>query len=110
VKDVRRSERLTDSPVCLVADEGGLDLHLERLLARHGEGGGMKAERILELNPRHPLIRTLAERAGQGGAADALADAAWLLVDQARVLEGEPPADPAAFSRRMTTVLAQAFG
>ncbi len=110
VKDVRRSERLTDSPVCLVADEGGLDLHLERLLARHGEGGGMKAERILELNPRHPLIRTLAERAGQGGAADALADAAWLLVDQARVLEGDPPADPAAFSRRMTTVLAQAFG
>jgi molecular chaperone HtpG len=110
VQDVRRSERLTDSPVCLVAGEGGLDLHLERLLARHGEGAGMKAERILELNPRHPLIRTLAERAGQGGAADALTDAAWLPVDQARVLEGEPPADPAAFSRRMTDVLARAFG
>ena len=104
VRDVRRSERLTESPVCLVAGEGGVDLHLERLLARHGEAG-MKAERILELNPRHGLIRSLAEKAARGGAAGELADAAWLLLDQARILEGEVPPDPAAFSRRMAAIL-----
>jgi molecular chaperone HtpG len=100
VKDVRVSARLTDSPVCLVADEGDLDMHLERLLRQHkriAEG----ASRILEINPKHPLIRTLAKLVGKKGAADDLADAAHLLLDQARILEGEQPPDAAAFAQRL---------
>jgi len=100
VKDVRASERLTDSPVCLVADEGDLDMHLERLLRQHkriAEG----ASRILEINPKHPLIRVLAKLVGKKGAADDLADAAHLLLDQARILEGEQPPDAAAFAQRL---------
>ena len=62
VKDVRVSERLTDSPVCLVADEGDIDMHLERLL-RPASPGRERRQRILEINPKHPLIRALAERA-----------------------------------------------
>jgi molecular chaperone HtpG len=104
VKDVRVSARLTDSAVCLVADETDMDINLERLLKQHrqlDEG----AKRILEINAEHTLIRKLAERAGQSGAATELADAAHLLLDQARIVEGEPPPDPAAFSRRLAGVM-----
>ncbi len=107
VKDVRASERLTTSAVCLVADDGDMSLHLARLLRQHRRDAAEKP-RILELNPRHPLILRLAAAARDGGAAT-LGDAAWLLLDQARVIEGEPPADPAAFARRLATVLERAI-
>jgi len=102
VKDVRGSERLTESAVCLVADEGDMGIHLERLLRQHQQGAG-EAPRILELNPRHALIRQLAEKAKQEGAG--LADQVWLLFDQARIMEGETPSDPQAFARRLSAVL-----
>src|SRR5262249_21176456 len=88
VKDVRSSERLTDSAVCLVADEGDMDMHLERLLKQHRRlDAGSK--RILELNPRHKLIERLAATVGEAGASDQLSEFAWLLLDQARIVEGE---------------------
>jgi molecular chaperone HtpG len=102
VKDVRSSERLTDSPVCLVADEGGLDMHLERILKQHKRLDEL-SPRILEINPRHALIRGLAAKARAGG--PALADAAHLLLDQARILEGETVPDPQAFARRMAAAM-----
>jgi molecular chaperone HtpG len=104
VKDVRTSDRLTDSAVCLVADEGDLDMHLERLLKQHNQLSEA-AKRILEINPRHPLIARLAQMVEKEGAADALGDFAWLLLDQARILEGEQLPDPAAFARRLASVL-----
>jgi molecular chaperone HtpG len=106
VKDVRASERLTDSPVCLVADEGDLDIHLERLLKQHKQLAAT-ARRILEVNPRHPLIERLADLAGKDGASDMLGDFAWLLLDQARIVEGEPLPDPSAFARRLSAALAK---
>lgn len=109
VKDVRASKRLTDSPVCLVADEGDMDMHLERLLKQHRYlGTATPTPRILELNPTHPLIRRLAELAKNGHAAsDAVTDAAFLLLDQARIIEGEPVADPAAFAKRLAGFMAK---
>ncbi|MCC7271022.1 MAG: molecular chaperone HtpG [Alphaproteobacteria bacterium] len=106
VKDVRASERLTDSPVCLVADDGDLDMHLERML-RAARQIDARAKRILELNPRHRLIQGLAQRATEPGTAEELGEVAHLLLDQARIVEGEPPADPAAFSRRLAGALAR---
>ncbi|MBF0334859.1 MAG: molecular chaperone HtpG [Alphaproteobacteria bacterium] len=106
VKDVRASVRLTESPVCLVAEEGDMSIHLERLMRQHRQGAsGLKPRRILEINPHHALIRGMAARAGEDGAADLLADSAHLLLDQARIVEGEPPADPAAFARRLASVM-----
>ena len=107
VKDVRASERLTDSPVCLVADEADLDMHLERLLKQHRQmDAAAVTPRILEVNPRHALIRRLADLARDGDGADGvLADAALLLLDQARIVEGEPIPDPAAFSRRLASMM-----
>jgi molecular chaperone HtpG len=104
VKDVRCSERLTDSPVCLVADEGDMDMHLERLLRQHKQTT-QESRRILELNPNHPLIKRLAARVKEKGASAELSDYAFLLLDQARIVEGETPPDAAAFSRRLASLL-----
>jgi molecular chaperone HtpG len=111
VKDVRPSKRLTDSPVCLIADDGDMDVNLERLLKRHGQLQD-GAPRVLELNPTHAIISKLAERAKADGASsdDLLSDAAHILFDQARIVEGETPTDPAEFARRLGSVMARAFG
>jgi len=104
VKDVRISERLTDSAVCLVADEGDMDIHLERLLRQHKQLD-QSVTRVLEINPTHPLIAALAGIVGGDGSGAAVSDAAWLLLDQARILEGEALPDPAAFSRRLSDLM-----
>lgn len=111
VKDVRASKRLTDSPVCLVADEGDIDLHLARLLKQHQRLDDTPT-RILELNPKHPLVTALSEtaKAGASGAGDSIEEVGLLLLDQARILEGEPPLDPAAFSRRLAGLVAKGLG
>lgn len=113
VKDVRISNRLTDSPVCLVAGEGDMDMRLERMLrqSRH-LGAEMHTLRILEINPGHGLIRHLAESVKDSGAAgsDSVEDAAFLLLDQARILEGESVADPVAFARRLSNMMEKGVG
>jgi molecular chaperone HtpG len=104
VKDVRSSERLTESAVCLVAEEGDIDMHLERLLKQHRQLDSA-AKRILELNPRHRLIERLAAAVGDTGASEQLSEFAWLLLDQARIVEGEQLPDPPAFARRLAALL-----
>jgi len=104
VKDVRSSERLTDSAVCLVADEGDMDMHLERLLKQHRQLD-TASRRILEVNPRHSLIERLSGSVGEPGASDQLSEFAWLLLDQARIVEGEQLPDPPAFARRLAMLL-----
>ncbi|HXC29693.1 MAG TPA: molecular chaperone HtpG [Stellaceae bacterium] len=104
VKDVRSSARLTDSAVCLVADEGDMDMHLERLLKAHRQLD-TASKRILEVNPNHRLIERLAATVGETGASDQLGEFAWLLLDQARIIEGEQLPDPPAFARRLAMLL-----
>lgn len=104
VKEVRASVRLTQSPVCLVAGDGELDIHLEKLLRQNKAQGinlGLSPPRVLEVNPTHALIGRMAELAANGQN-DRLSDLAFLLLDQARLLEGEALADPQAFSERLT--------
>jgi molecular chaperone HtpG len=107
VKDVRVSQRLTDSAVCLIADEGDMDMRLARLLQQHKRIDALMP-RVLEINGSHPVIAALA-RALSNGKGDAIADASWLLLDQARIQEGEALTDPAAFGRRLGEVLGRAF-
>ena len=110
VKDVRPSKRLTDSPVCLIADEGDMDVNLERLLKQHGQlqQGSL---RVLELNPNHAIVKKLSERASKDNASsdDLLKDAAHLLLDQARIADGEVPADPVEFGRRLSSIMSNAL-
>ncbi len=105
VKDVRVSDRLTDSAVCLVAADGDMDLHLERMLRQQGHMNVPSATRILELNPGHPLIRKLTGLVDQPADSEILDETARLLLDQAKILEGDGIPDPAAFSRRLNLVL-----
>ena len=107
VSDVRITARLTASPVCLVARDQGLDLTLERLLTRQNAAGVTATAPILEINPEHPLMVALAAKAAGGGAADRIGEAARLLLDQARILEGETPTDPARFARAMVEMMLQ---
>ncbi len=105
VKDVQVSERLTESPVCLVSGEGEMDIHLERMLKQHKQLG-TSTPRILEINPDHDLIVGLANSVKDGGGTgDALKDTAFMLLDQARIVEGEAPSDPAAFARRLSAMM-----
>ena len=106
VKDVRPSARLTDSAVCLVADEQSLDMRLERFLKLHQQLDEL-SKRVLEINPKHPLIRRMATLAAEDGEQAALGDLVELLLDQARIVEGEPLPDPGVFSRRMSAFLAR---
>jgi molecular chaperone HtpG len=102
VADVRTSERLTESAVCLVAPETGMDRQLERLLARAGQLPSA-AKPVLEINPRHDLVVALANL---GESEQTLReDAAHLLLDEARILDGELPADAKAFSQRLARVM-----
>ncbi len=102
VSDVRASQRLTDSAACLVAGGQGPDRELERLLARQSRGAGTKP--ILELNMRHPVVRALAG-ARKEAREDDVGDLAALLLDQAQILDGEVPGDPAAFAARLNRLV-----
>ncbi|NLT22495.1 MAG: molecular chaperone HtpG [Syntrophorhabdus sp.] len=106
VKDVRLSGRLTDTVCCLVADEGDLDPAMERLLKAMGQDlPPMK--RILELNPSHPLFSAMNTIFEKGEAGMELKDYIRLLYDQALVLEGSKPKDPAAFSRAIAKLMVE---
>jgi molecular chaperone HtpG len=102
VADVRASDRLTDSAVCLVASDFGPDRALERILA--GAGRLASASKpVLEVNPQHELIVRLAALGeAERGFKE---DAAHLLYDEARLLDGDKPADARSFSDRLGRVL-----
>jgi molecular chaperone HtpG len=97
VSDVRASQRLTSSASCLVAEGGGPDRALERLLAQQNRGALTKP--ILEINMRHPLVIAIAT------AKDMQKDLSFLLLEQAQILEGELPEDPAAFAGRLNQLV-----
>jgi molecular chaperone HtpG len=102
---VRVSSRLAESPVCLVAPEHGPDRQLEKLMSRQpGAGKGLFAP-VLEFNPSHLLLKRISGSLQGGCDRERLADMAWLLLDQALILDGEAPADPVAFARRLSAVM-----
>ncbi|GAY22033.1 MULTISPECIES: molecular chaperone HtpG [Sphingobium] len=105
VSDVRASERLTESAVCLVAPDNAMDRQLEKLLAGAGRIDNA-ARPVLEINPRHDLIVKLGTLPD---GSDLRADAAWLLLDEARIADGELPADPRAFSARLARMIGGAI-
>lgn len=101
VKQVRLSDRLTDSPVCLIADETGVDMHMERVLKIQQKYEPVGNKKILEINADHALIKKLANLAQENVDSADIKDAARLLYDQACIIQGEPVEDPSSFVRRM---------
>ncbi|SCA57094.1 Chaperone protein HtpG [Candidatus Terasakiella magnetica] len=103
VQEVRSTDRLTDSAVCIVASETAMDRNLQRMLKQHGQAVPDDAP-ILEVNPTHSLIKKLVDLSAEGTNV-ALDDAAHLLLDQARIIEGENIPDMTSFARRMTSAM-----
>ncbi|MDQ0395422.1 molecular chaperone HtpG [Labrys monachus] len=110
VSDVRASERLTSSAVCLVAPEHGMDKRLEQILAGAGKLEGALQKPVLEINPRHALVARLAAAREAGADLPFVESATRLLLDEARILDGTVPADPAAFAERLSQVLSRSLG
>jgi molecular chaperone HtpG len=102
VSDVRASTRLTTSASCLVAGSHGPDRELERLLSQHNRA--TKTKPILEINLRHPLVAAIARAEAGSATTD---DLALLLLEQAQILDGELPEDPAAFAARLNRLVLQ---
>ncbi len=98
LSDVRASARLVESPACLVAPEGGPDRGLGKFLDKQSGKGNVMP--VLEINPSHALVKALS-KTGAGKKGAAFDDLAWLLLDQARILEGAAPTDPAKFAARL---------
>jgi molecular chaperone HtpG len=105
VSDVRASDRLTESAVCLVASEQGYDRQMEKLLQSAGRLQSA-AKPILEINLEHPLVKGIAAKDDGSSLRE---DAALLLLDQARILDGDRPVDPLAFADRLTRVFQRAL-
>jgi len=103
VQEVRLSNRLTDSPACIVVADQDMSLHLQRLMAQAGQDMGFGASKpTLEINPDHALVKRL-ETLSQG---DELSDWTHILFDQAMLAEGGKLQDPATFVKRMNKYLA----
>ncbi len=107
VEDVRLSSRLKSHPVCLVSAEG-LSFEMEKVLSQMPDADEkLKAKRILEINPEHPLLQTL--RKVHSTNPQKLSDIAWLLYDQACLIEGLPIEDPMGFSKKLAQLMIDAF-
>ena len=104
VADIRISKTLTDSPACLVADEGGMDLQMQRLMKAH-DPNFQDQPRILEVNPNHDLVKSLNKLVQDGAEPEVVSDASFMMFEQSLILEGKPPQDVAAFSQRMTRLM-----
>jgi molecular chaperone HtpG len=109
IENARASDRLTDSVACLVAPEFGPDRQLEKMLAAHGRLTD-RIKPVLEVNATHPLTMALAKRFTEGRDRDLVDDAAWILLDEARLVDGEPLKDPSAFAARLRRLLERALG
>ena len=104
LKDVKISKRLVDSPCCLIADEFGLSAQMERMMkASNKEFTGSK--RILEVNPSHPIIRSLVTKAQSNPADVAIEEWVDVLYDTALLAEGSPVRNPGAFAKKLTKML-----
>ena len=106
VSDVVISERLSDSPVCLVSGEG-LSLEMEKVLASNPAGENAKANKILEINPNHELFKAI-ENIYNENDEQSLTDYAELLLSQALLMEGFPLKDPVKFSNTMCKLMVKA--
>ena len=99
---VTTTEKLTKSPVSLTVENGQMSLHLERLMRNHQQQTAFASTRILELNPYHPLIIKLADMSMDESKRAQVEEVAKLLLDQAKIAEGEAVSDPSFFSEKMS--------
>ena len=109
VGKVTTTDKLTKSPVSLTVETGQMSIHLERLMRNHQQQTAFASTRILELNPYHPLIIRLAEAMGDEALKPKVEEVARLLLDQAKIAEGECISDPSFYSEKMSEYILKSF-
>ena len=105
VKEVRISSRLKSHPVCLVSDEG-ISLEMEKVLSQAPNSQGIKANKILEINPDHEIFKTLQKAYEKNP--DQVKDYADVLYNQALLIEGLPIEDPIAYANKICDLMIHA--
>ena len=104
IKDIRLTSKLTDSPACLVADKGDMDVAMENLMKQR-DPNYQGAPRILEINPEHALVEKMNKLLSDKKHNNLVDDAGTLLFEQARMMEGKLPSDPTKFAKIMNNFL-----
>lgn len=109
VGKVVTTDKLTKSPVSLTVENGQMSIHLERLMRNHQQQTAFASTRILELNPYHPLIIKLSEMVGENKDMEKVEEVAKILLDQAKIAEGEAISDPSFYSEKLSEYILKAI-
>ncbi len=109
VGKVVTTDKLTKSPVSLTVENGQMSIHLERLMRNHQQPTAFASTRILELNPYHPLIIKLSEMVGNAENEAKVEEVAKILLDQAKIAEGEAISDPSFYSEKLSEYILKAI-
>jgi len=109
VKDVRVSSRLTDSPVCLVSDDGAMDPQLEKILQQHNQLNQSLSLKVMEINPKHKLIKKLSKMSKDKALISEVENVSFLLYEQSKILDGEKPSDPVEFSKKLIDTISSSI-
>ena len=109
VGKVVTTDKLTKSPVSLTVENGQMSIHLERLMRNHQQQTAFASTRILELNPYHPLIIKLSEMVGENKDMAKVEEVAKILLDQAKIAEGEAISDPSFYSEKLSEYILKAI-
>ena len=109
IEKVEITEKLTKSPVLLTVEEGQMSIHLERLMRNHQQQTAFASSRILQINPYHGLIIKMAEALNDETNKAKVADVSRLLLDQAKIAEGETVTDAAFFNEKLSEYILKAF-
>ena len=109
VGEVTTTEKLTKSPASLTVANGQMSIHLERLMRNHQQQTAFASTRILELNPYHPLIIKLADMTAEENNRAKVEEVARLILDQAKIAEGECITDPSFFGEKMSEYILKAM-
>ena len=109
VGKVETTEKLTKSPASLTVEDGQMSIHLERLMRNHQQKTAFDSTRILLVNPYHPLIIKLAELVGDKDKEAEVRDAAQLVLEQAKIAEGEAVSNPSLFNEKLSEFILRAI-
>ncbi len=109
VAKVTTTDKLTKSPVSLTVEDGQMSIHLERLMRNHQQQTAFASSRILQLNPYHPLIIKLSEAVNDEAMRPKVEEVAKILLDQAKIAEGEAIQDSSFYSEKVSEYILKAF-
>ncbi len=110
IGDVRATDRLTKSALALITPAGQMSMHLEHLMKANGQTVNFASERIVEINPRHPIMHKLAEMIQANKSEQEVAETITLLFETAQINEGETLSDPADYMNHINALLLKSLG